>query len=128
MLARASRVRIPSSPPSVFADGKAAIMADLTTVQNGMPRLCGVSKQTGVSMFYVYILQSINTPDSFYIGFTTDLKKRLQKHNTGNSVHTNKFKPWKIKNYFAFDDEQKAKDFESYLKTHAGRKFCKNHF
>ena len=30
--------------------------------------------------------------------------------------------------YFAFEEEQKAKDFEMYLKTHAGRKFCKNHF
>ena len=79
-------------------------------------------------MYYVYILQSINNPDSFYIGFTIDLKQRIQEHNSGKSVHTNKYKPWKIKNYFAFDNEQKAKDFESYLKTHSGRKFCKNHF
>ena len=79
-------------------------------------------------MFYVYILQSINSPESFYIGSTSDLKQRLKDHNAGRSVHTKKFKPWKIKNYFAFDDEQKAKDFELYLKTHAGRNFCKKHF
>lgn len=78
-------------------------------------------------MFYVYILQSIHKSDSFYIGFTVDLKQRLKEHNSGKSVYTNKFKPWKIKNYFAFDDEQKARDFELYLKTHSGRKFCKNH-
>jgi len=102
-------------------------------VQNGMPRLL-TSPQAGTTdglvlvMFYVYILQPIDKSDSFYIGFTTDLKRRLQEHNSGKSIHTNKFKPWCIKNYFAFDDEQKARDFESYLKTHAGRKFCKNHF
>lgn len=79
-------------------------------------------------MFYVYILYSLATPDTFYIGFTTDLRKRLEEHNTGKSIHTNKFKPWKIKNYFAFDNEIKAKDFEIYLKTHSGRKFCKSHF
>ncbi|MBE6456556.1 MAG: GIY-YIG nuclease family protein [Alphaproteobacteria bacterium] len=79
-------------------------------------------------MYYVYILQSINNPDSFYIGFTTDLKQRLAEHNSGKSIHTNKYRPWRIKNYFAFGDEQKAKDFESYFKTHSGRKFCKNHF
>lgn len=79
-------------------------------------------------MFYVYILQSVNNSDSFYIGFTTDLKQRLEEHNSGKSIHTNKYKPWRIKNYFAFDNEQKAKIFEIYLKTHAGRKFCKNHF
>ena len=79
-------------------------------------------------MFYVYILQSINFPENFYIGYTADLKQRLKEHNNGNSIHTNKCKPWLIKNYIAFDDEQKAKDFETYLKTHSGRKFCKNHF
>ena len=79
-------------------------------------------------MYYVYILESINTPENFYIGYTSDLKQRIEYHNSGKSIHTNKFKPWKIKNYFAFEDEQKAKNFEVYLKTHAGRKFCKNHF
>jgi hypothetical protein len=33
-----------------------------------------------------------------------------------------------LKNYVASDDEQKAVNFEKYLKTHSGRKFCKNHF
>ena len=79
-------------------------------------------------MFYVYILQSIDFPNNFYIGFTTDLKQRLSEHNSGKSVHTKKFKPWKLKNYVAFDNEEKAKNFETYLKTHSGRNFCKNHF
>ena len=89
----------------------------------GVRRTAGTDK-----MFYVYILQSLSEPDCFYIGFTHDLKQRLEDHNSGKSLHTKKFKPWKLKNYFAFDDEQKAKDFEQYLKTHSGRKFCKNHF
>jgi len=79
-------------------------------------------------MFYVYILQSVDFPENFYIGFTTDLQKRFHDHNSGYSSHTKKFMPWRLKNYIAFDDEQKAKDFELYLKTHSGRKFCKNHF
>ena len=79
-------------------------------------------------MFYVYILQSLSNPDSFYIGFTHDLKSRLQEPNSGKSLHTKKYMPWKLKNYFAFEEEQKAKNFETYLKTHSGRKFCKNHF
>ncbi len=79
-------------------------------------------------MFYVYILQSVHFPENFYIGFTNDLQKRLQDHNFGYSPHTKKFMPWTLKNYIAFDDEQKAKDFEICLKTHSGRKFCKNHF
>jgi len=105
-------------------------------LQNGMPRLFwsqffikNKTKKDGLAnMFYVYILQAINYTDVFYIGYTTDLKKRLKEHNSGQSIHTNKYKPWKIKNYIAFDDEQKARDFEIYLKTHSGRKFCKLHF
>ena len=31
--------------------------------------------------YYVYILQSIPSPDKTYIGFTTDLENRLKKHN-----------------------------------------------
>lgn len=79
-------------------------------------------------MFYVYILSRTTVPNTFYIGFTSDLKKRLNEHNSGKSIHTNKFKPWVIKNYFAFADEQKARKFEIYLKTHSGRVFCKKHF
>jgi predicted GIY-YIG superfamily endonuclease len=79
-------------------------------------------------MYYVYILQSINNPNAFYIGYTCNLKQRLKDHDSGYSLHTKKFIPWSLKNYIAFDNEQKAKDFETYLKTHSGRKFCKNHF
>jgi predicted GIY-YIG superfamily endonuclease len=79
-------------------------------------------------MFYVYILQSINNPDRFYTGYTDDLKKRLNDHNKGNSIHTNKFKPWKNKNYFPFDNKSKAEEFETYLKSGNGREFIKKHF
>jgi len=77
-------------------------------------------------MFYhVYIIQSRSNPDRFYSGFTEDLKKRLQDHNSGKNPHTSKFKPWKIKTAIAFSDRQKALDFERYLKTPSGRAFAK---
>ena len=79
-------------------------------------------------MFYVYILESIEASKHFYIGYTADLKARFSEHNAGKSRQTNKYRPWKIKCYNAFEDENKAKDFEMYLKTHAGRKFQKIHF
>jgi putative endonuclease len=79
-------------------------------------------------MHYTYILQSQQNPDRFYIGYTSDLKCRLTEHNSGKSVHTNKFTPWKIKNYFAFEEPEKAKKFEKYLKSGNGRIFAKKHF
>ena len=79
-------------------------------------------------MFYVYILESLKEESRFYVGFTEDLKRRLKEHNAGNSIHTNKYIPWKIRNYFAFDDKERAKKFERYLKSHSGRAFQKRHF
>ena len=79
-------------------------------------------------MFYVYVLQSINQPEHFYTGYTNDLKLRLTEHNRGKSRQTNMYKPWKIKTYFAFDEQDKAEQFEKYLKTHAGRNFQKKYF
>ena len=79
-------------------------------------------------MYYTYILQSIEHPEHFYVGYTDDLERRLKQHNSGNSIHTNKFKPWKIRGYTAFDTEDKAKNFEQFLKTGNGRIFQKKFF
>ena len=79
-------------------------------------------------MYYTYILSSLVNPDHFYIGSTSDLKRRLIEHNSGKSIHTNKFKPWKIKNYIAFEDKTSAEEFERFLKSGSGRAFCKKHF
>ena len=81
-----------------------------------------------LKMYYTYILQSIEFPEHFYVGYTDDLNRRLKQHNSGNSVHTNKFKPWKLRGYIAFDNEDKAKDFEHFLKTGNGRIFQKKFF
>ena len=75
-------------------------------------------------MFYVYLLVSIAGPDRRYIGFTTDLKKRVRSHNEGASIHTRKYRPWKLVSYFAFDDERRAREFEHYLKSGSGRAFA----
>ena len=79
-------------------------------------------------MFYTYILDSLSNPERFYIGSTSNLKRRLSEHNLGKSIHTNKFIPWKIKNYFAFEESKKAEKFEKFLKSGNGRIFAKRHF
>ena len=81
--------------------------------------------ESGLFMKYVYILQSELDPERFYTGLTDNLERRLEEHNSGKSTHTNKFKPWKIKTYIAFTDSEKAKAFETFLKTGNGRQFIK---
>ena len=81
-------------------------------------------------MIYVYILESNESGEQtrFYVGITEDLRARFRAHNAGEVFHTAKFGPWKLRNYFAFDDKQKAYAFEKYLKSGSGRAFAKKHF
>ncbi len=76
-------------------------------------------------MTYVYILQSIETPTHHYVGVTTDLRARLQKHNARDAPHTSKYAPWTLKTYIAFTNEKRALAFEKYLKSASGRAFAK---
>ena len=78
-------------------------------------------------MTCVYILRSILDFDRFYVGFTNDLRTRLEKHNAGEVLHTSKYAPWAIKTYVAFTDEKRAMAFEKYLKSGSGRAFAKEH-
>ena len=74
-------------------------------------------------MYYVYILRSISHPKETYIGSTADLRRRLTEHNSGKSTYADKFKPWKISVYVAFQGKELAEKFEKYLKSGSGRTF-----
>jgi len=76
-------------------------------------------------MYYVYMLRSLPCPNQTYIGFSKDLKSRLQAHNNGQSPHTSKYKPWELINYTAFKEKTRALEFEEYLKSHSGKAFAK---
>ena len=75
-------------------------------------------------MRFVYILESMDG-EHWYAGMTDDVPARLTKHNAGEVPHTSKFRPWRIKTYIAFSDENQALAFEKYLKSGSGRAFAK---
>lgn len=78
-------------------------------------------------MHYVYLLESGSTERQRYVGITTDLKRRFAEHNAGKSLHSSKYKPWRLATYVAFSDELKAASFEKYLKSGSGHAFAKRH-
>jgi predicted GIY-YIG superfamily endonuclease len=78
-------------------------------------------------MHYVYILKSEKDPSHFYVGVTSDLRRRFAEHNRGDSIHSNQYRPWRLINYFAFCSRDRAEKFEHYLKTGAGRRFQLKH-
>jgi predicted GIY-YIG superfamily endonuclease len=66
-------------------------------------------------------------PGQTYIGSTHDLRTRLDQHNSGKSIHTNKFKPWDLVAYVALPEKHLAEKFEKYLKSGSGRAFAIRH-
>jgi putative endonuclease len=58
----------------------------------------------------------------------SDLKQRLESHNSGGSIHTKHGRPWKLVMYLAFDTEEKALAFEKYIKVGSGYAFAKKRF
>ena len=73
-------------------------------------------------MYYVYILKSSKS-GKYYVGWTSDLKRRFQEHNQGLSFATKPYTPWKLVFYASFENQKLAKDFELYLKSGSGKAF-----
>ncbi|MBX3749707.1 MAG: GIY-YIG nuclease family protein [Opitutaceae bacterium] len=75
-------------------------------------------------MHYVYLLESSSTPGKRYMGYTEDLRRRLNDHNAGKNVSTSAYKPWRLRTYLAFSSKKQALTFEAYLKTGSGHAFA----
>jgi len=72
--------------------------------------------------FDVYILES-QKDGSYYIGFTSDLKQRLEYHNAGKSRYTSRKLPWKVVYTESFATRSQAVKRERFLKQQRNRSF-----
>ena len=77
-------------------------------------------------MYYVYLLKLSN--GQTYVGYTKDLKRRLNEHQTGQDDTTKRFLPCELVTYLGFKDKHKAATFELYLKSGSGFSFRNRHF
>ena len=75
-------------------------------------------------MFYVYVLHSLQD-HGLYIGFSTNLKKRIAEHEHGASFATKYRGLWKLIYYEAYIDRHDAEGRERYLKSGGGRRFLR---
>ena len=66
-------------------------------------------------MYYVYVLYSTEL-DEFYLGSTTDLKRRYEQHKKGENKSTRKVSDWKVVYYEAYLAHATAKRREANLK------------
>jgi len=76
-------------------------------------------------MYYVYIIKSIKTGE-WYTGSTSDLWKRLDQHNKGESTWTKGRRPLELIYYEACSNKEDARSRELYLKSGMGKRYLKN--
>jgi len=65
--------------------------------------------------YFTYILQS-EIDQSFYIGYTANIQKRLEDHNNGKSKYTKRKIPWKLVYLETFELKREAIIREKELK------------
>ncbi|OGG79346.1 hypothetical protein A3J11_00330 [Candidatus Kaiserbacteria bacterium RIFCSPLOWO2_02_FULL_55_12] len=76
-------------------------------------------------MYYVYVLQNAENK-GWYIGYSANLKQRVERHNKGDGARTtSRKKDWKLIYYEAYLDKRDAKGRERFLKSGSGRRFLK---
>ena len=72
-------------------------------------------------MYYVYIL--LLNDGTHYIGFSENIKERIENYHLKNKIAHTKFLDAKLIFYMAFSSKLKALHFEKYLKTPSGFAF-----
>ena len=75
----------------------------------------------------VYVLKNTEVPPRYYTGLTSDLGARLAVHNKGGCPHTAPHRPWAVDLFVKFADEERAINFEKYLKSGSGYAFAVRH-
>ncbi len=90
--------------------------------------LAGVALRAGsvanIYMFYTYVLKSAKD-GKLYIGFSNNLKRRLEEHKNGFVVATKYRLPIELAYYEACNKEEDAIKREKQLKTGFGRAYLK---
>ena len=77
-------------------------------------------------MYYVYIL--LCSDQTYYVGLTENIKKRIKEHKSGLTDYTKYRLPIKIYWIGIFRNKKLAANFEQYLKTGSGNAFFKKRF
>jgi len=92
------------------------------TVVSLMKRM--IARLTFWIMYYVYVLFSLKC-NTFYYGFTENLRTRLSQHQNGLSIATKGKRPLELVYYEAYKNKKDALEREKFFKTGWGRKYIK---
>jgi len=70
-------------------------------------------------MYYVYVLKSLKD-NQLYVGFTDNLKRRLEEHNKGKNLSTKSRRPFKLIYFEALPTLEEAVEREKFYKSGRG--------
>jgi putative endonuclease len=73
-------------------------------------------------MFYTYILQSSKS-GRYYIGHTSNMEERLDRHNSGKVTATKNKGPWVVVYFEMHETKTMANSRELYIKSMKSRAF-----
>jgi putative endonuclease len=75
--------------------------------------------------YFVYVLKSFKD-GKFYTGYTNNIERRFEEHQSGRVASTKDRRPLQIIYYEASLNQQDATHREKYLKTYHGKMFLRN--
>lgn len=76
-------------------------------------------------MYYVYVIQS-QFDNNYYTGYTDNLDRRINEHNSKKVLSTKNRVPFKLVYFEGSLNKYDALHREKYLKTAYGKKYLKN--
>ena len=77
-------------------------------------------------MWSTYVLKC--SDNTYYTGCTSDIRDRLNRHQTGQIKYTSSRLPVELIVTISFYNKYKAYDFERYLKSGSGKAFMNKRF
>ena len=66
--------------------------------------------------YFVYMLKSLGKESITYVGYTNDLKKRINLHNNNKGAKFTRGRQWKLIYKEKFDSKKEAISREYYIK------------
>lgn len=78
-----------------------------------------------MNYYYVYVLRSLKD-GKFYTGYTSNLIRRLDEHNSGKTYSTRNRVPFELIYWEGCINQNDAMKREKYLKSSWGKRYIKN--
>ena len=70
-------------------------------------------------MYYVYIIENVENTKEHYVGYTSNLKKRIKEHNSEDNKGYTRGRKWRLVYYEAYLDKSIAYKRDQRIKRHS---------